>query len=89
MISKLDIEFNNAVKKISETKEKLAPDILLRLYAFYKQATKGDNFSLNSSDEDNLKNAFKFNAWVQLKGMNEIEAKQNYIKLVNTTLNNL
>ncbi len=88
MISKLDIEFNDAVKKISETKEKLAPDILLRLYAYYKQAIKGDNFSLNS-DDDNLRNAFKFNAWVQLKGMNETEAKQNYIKLVNTTLNNL
>ncbi|TCI85410.1 acyl-CoA-binding protein [Tenacibaculum sp. M341] len=85
MNSDLDIQFSNAVKKVSETEEKFAPDVLLRLYAYYKQATKGDQFDFNN-EEDNLKNAFKFNAWIQLKGMNETEAKENYIKLVNSIL---
>lgn len=85
MESNLNIEFNNAVEKVSRTNAEFAPDVLLRLYAYYKQATKGDNFDLNN-DEDDLKNAFKFNAWVQLKGMDETDAKLNYIKLVNSIL---
>lgn len=85
MESDLDIAFNKAFEIATNTKQKIAPDVLLRLYAYYKQATKGDNF-LISSDNDDLRNAFKFNAWVQLKGMSIEEAKKNYIKLVNTTL---
>ncbi|MCH2031937.1 MAG: acyl-CoA-binding protein [Tenacibaculum sp.] len=85
MISNLDKEFNEAFKKASTTKQKLAPDVLLRLYAYYKQATRGDNFSFNAN-EDDLKNAFKFNAWAQLKGMTVDEAKKSYIKLVNSIL---
>ena len=85
MISNLDKLFNEAFQKASTTKQKLAPDVLLRLYAYYKQATRGDNFSFNAN-EDDLKNAFKFNAWAQLKGMNEEEAKRSYIELVNSIL---
>ncbi|WP_075343044.1 acyl-CoA-binding protein [Tenacibaculum agarivorans] len=84
MVSKLDILFKEAFLRATKTKQKFAPDVQLRLYAYYKQATKGDNFAL--SVDDNLKNAFKFNAWVQLKGMDENEAKKNYIKLVNSIL---
>lgn len=85
MTSKLDILFNEAVNKISETQEQLPPDVLLRLYAYYKQAIKGDNFLYNSDDND-LRDAFKFNAWVQLKGMREEEAKKEYIELANSIL---
>ncbi len=87
MDSDLDKQFNEAFKKASTTKQKLAPDVLLKLYAYYKQASRGDNFSLNANiNEDGLKNAFKFNAWTQLKGMNEEEAKKNYIELVNSII---
>ncbi|MFY7671664.1 acyl-CoA-binding protein [Tenacibaculum sp. MEBiC06402] len=87
MISNLDEQFNEAFKKASTTKQKLAPDVLLRLYAYYKQATRGDNFSFNANtSEEDLKNAFKFNAWAQLKGMNEEEAKKHYIELVNSII---
>lgn len=86
VISNLDIQFNKAIERASNTKKKLAPDVLLRLYAYYKQATKGDNFSSIYIQEDGLKNAFKFNAWAQLKGMDVNEAKENYIKLVNSIL---
>lgn len=85
MTSNLDVLFEDAVSRISKTQKKIAPDLLLRLYAYYKQATKGDNFSFNN-EEYNLKSAFKFNAWMQLKGMDAKEAKENYIKLVNSIL---
>ncbi len=85
MGSDLDTLFSDAFSRANSTKKKFAPDIQLRLYAYYKQATKGDNFSFNN-DDDNLKNAFKFNAWIQLKGMDENEAKENYIELVNSIL---
>lgn len=84
MISELDKEFNTAVKKASKIEEILPPDTLLRLYAYYKQAIKGDSFSMNT--EQNIRSAFKFNAWIQLKGMNEKQAKKEYINLVNSIL---
>lgn len=82
MVNDLDLKFNEAYKKASEYKEKLPQDVMLKLYAYYKQAVKGDQFSFNANSD--LKNAFKFNAWMQLNGMDENQAKQEYINLVNT-----
>lgn len=84
MSSELDKKFDEAVKNALKIKETLPTDTLLRLYAYYKQAIKGDNFSMNT--EQNVRSAFKFNAWVQLKGMSEKQAKQEYINLVNSIL---
>jgi diazepam-binding inhibitor (GABA receptor modulating acyl-CoA-binding protein) len=44
MTSKLDIKFNKAFHQLSELEETLAPDIMLKLYAYHKQALAGDNF---------------------------------------------
>ena len=83
----IDIEFKKAFKRISETEEKIPIDVLLRLYAYYKQAKKGDSFIFrNGKNETGLRNAFKFNAWVQLKGMSPKEAKQEYINLTKEIL---
>jgi acyl-CoA-binding protein len=82
MESNLDIAFKKAFDKVSGLKEPIAPDIMLKLYAFYKQATVGNNFSFEN--EQNVRNAFKFNAWMQLKGMSIKNAKKEYIKLVDT-----
>ena len=79
----LDAEFNEAYQKASNTNQTLPPDVMLKLYAYYKQAVKGDQFSLNANYNADLRNAFKFNAWMQLKGMSEEEAKKEYINLVN------
>ncbi|CAL2104391.1 Phosphatidylserine decarboxylase [Tenacibaculum sp. 190130A14a] len=86
MADDLDILFEEAYKKASSTNEKLPPDVMLKLYAYYKQAVKGDHFSFNANTDANLRNAFKFNAWRQLKGMSEDEAKREYINLVNTII---
>ncbi|GFD76019.1 acyl-CoA-binding protein [Tenacibaculum sp. Mcav3-52] len=80
----LDLKFKEAYQKASKLEEKLPPDVMLRLYAYYKQAVKGDRFTFN--DNSDLRNAFKFNAWMQLRGMSESEAKKEYIKLVNSII---
>ena len=60
MASTLDIEFERAFQLLSELKESVAPDIMLKLYAYYKQATSGDICSMDG--ESDVRNAFKFNA---------------------------
>lgn len=48
----------------------------------YKQAVVGDSFSYNR--EIDVIDAFKLNAWRQLNGMSQEEAKKQYIKLANS-----
>ena len=64
MKSYLDKEFKDAFDKISGLEESLAPDTMLKLYAYYKQANFGNNVPFES--ELNVRNALKFNAWMQL-----------------------
>lgn len=77
----LNIAFNEAYIVASNTKEKLPPDVMLQFYAYYKQATQGNNYVEPSGDSE-LRSAFKLNAWFQLSHLSEDEAKQEYIKLV-------
>ncbi len=81
----LNIRFNEAYKLASNTSEKLPQDVMLQFYAYYKQATKGNNYQQPSGNED-LRNAFKLNAWFQLSRISEDEAKIEYINLVNKYL---
>ena len=81
----LDIEFEEAYLCSSNTTAKLPPDTMLDLYAYYKQATKGNNYEQGSGDVQ-LRNSFKLNAWIQLSHLTEDEAKQGYIDLVHKHL---
>jgi acyl-CoA-binding protein len=85
MGKELDKLFNKAYSIASNTNKKLPPDIMLQLYAYYKQATKGNNY-IQPSGDVKLRNAFKINAWLQLSNLSEDEAKQGYIKIVNKHL---
>ena len=85
MASALDIEFEKAFQLLSESKENVAPDVMLKLYAYYKQATSGDIFFTTNGESD-VRNAFKFNAWTQLNGMSQEEAKREYINLAKQIL---
>jgi len=87
MAIKLDIAFEEAYKISSATSIKLPPDVMLQLYAYYKQATKGSNYEQPSGSLE-LRNAFKLNAWFQVNKMSEDEAKKEYIYLVNKYLKN-
>lgn len=85
MAKNLDEEFEKAYKISSTTTLKLPPDVMLQLYAYYKQATKGTNYQQPSGNVE-LRNAFKLNAWFQLSQISEDEAKKEYINLVNKYL---
>jgi acyl-CoA-binding protein len=84
MSTNLDAKFTKSFNQISELEETLAPDIMLKLYAFYKQAVAGDTFSYDG--EIDVRDAFKFNAWTQLNGMSQEDAKKQYIKLAKSIL---
>ncbi len=83
MTQDLDLLFDEAYKKASNTKIKLPPDVMLRIYAYYKQATSGysHHFEFQQSD---LIRAFKFNAWKQVSHLSAEQAKILYIELINS-----
>ena len=62
MNSDLDITFREAFNEISKLKEAVAPDIMLKFYAFYKQANFGSNFPYDG--ELDVRNGFKINAFI-------------------------
>lgn len=78
----LDQEFTTAFNKISMLKKAVAPDVMLKFYAYYKQASFGNRSSYIS--ESDVRSGFKFNAWIQLNGMSVEEAKREYIELAKT-----
>lgn len=78
----LDQEYKAAFSKVSKLKKAVAPDVMLKFYAYYKQANFGNKFSFDSGLD--VRSAFKFNAWKQLNGMTAEEAKKEYIELAKT-----
>lgn len=78
---KLHIKFTKAVEFINNYTEPLPADVLLKLYAYYKIANENKN---NPGSKTPLINAFKANALIQAKNMDQKAAMRNYIKLVKT-----
>lgn len=81
----LENKFEKAYLLASKTDKKLPPDVMLQFYAYYKQATRGNDYR-KGNDNEELRNAFKLNAWFQLNHLTEDEAKKSYIRLVNKHL---
>jgi diazepam-binding inhibitor (GABA receptor modulating acyl-CoA-binding protein) len=80
----INILFDQAVLDSKNLSEKPSNDILLQLYAFFKQASEGDiNIEAPSNPFDFVAKA-KFSAWEELKGKSSVEAKQAYIDLIKT-----
>jgi diazepam-binding inhibitor (GABA receptor modulator, acyl-CoA-binding protein) len=77
-------EFEKAYELASTTNKKIAPDDMLRLYAYYKQATSGVVHQFQSSTD--IVRSFKFNAWQQVRHLSVDEAKNAYIELIKKIL---
>jgi diazepam-binding inhibitor (GABA receptor modulator, acyl-CoA-binding protein) len=77
----IDRKFEEAYEKACKTSKKFPPDLMLKLYAYYKQATEHTAAYIPSGNSD-VKNAFKLNALLQVKGISVEEAKKAYIELV-------
>ncbi len=61
-------------------------DLRLQFYAYYKQATINASSFYSPNDPDQIRNAFKLNAILQVKDLSADEAKLAYIDLVNETI---
>lgn len=80
----LDTRFSEAVDKAYQmTQAELPQDVQLRLYAYYKQATFGTAI-YNQSENFDLRDAFKTNAWMQISHLSIDEAKEKYIEIINS-----
>ena len=77
----LKARFEAAAATAKQTKKKPDNATLLKLYAYYKQATEGDAAGDRPGGFDFVGGA-KFDAWAKQKGTSKDEAMQNYIKQV-------
>ncbi|WP_224489810.1 acyl-CoA-binding protein [Robertkochia flava] len=77
----LDKEFEQAVEFMNNYHDPLPADLLLRLYAYYKKATRSE---APPGSRRAIINAFKTNALFQAGQISEKKAKQLYIELVQT-----
>ena len=83
MINETEKAFLEAYEKEKKKKIKLASDVMLRLYAYYKQATVAYSHHFEHQELDLIR-SFKFNAWQQVNHLTAEEAKISYIELVNS-----
>lgn len=77
----LKTRFEAATIAAKKTKKRPDNPTLLKLYAYYKQATDGDVKGDRPGGFDFVAGA-KYDAWAKLKGMSADDAMQNYIKQV-------
>ncbi|MCX2740069.1 acyl-CoA-binding protein [Pontibacter anaerobius] len=75
-------EFENAVAKSKTLPERPSNDVLLKLYALYKQATEGDVNTERPGGFD-FKNIAKWDAWKKQEGKSQEEAREEYVQYVN------
>lgn len=73
--------FEQAQQDVQALSQKPGNDILLKLYALYKQGTEGDVTGKRPSGFDFVGGA-KYDAWSDLKGKTQEQAQQEYVALV-------
>ncbi|MBN8737330.1 MAG: acyl-CoA-binding protein [Xanthomonadales bacterium] len=81
MCADLATDFRQAAEDVKRLPERPDNDTLLKLYALYKQATDGDACGPKPGFFDFV-NTAKYEAWSQLRGMRDDEARRKYIELV-------
>ena len=77
----LDNAFEQAVSLVSKHSEPFPADVLLKLYAYYKMATRDHELPQGSHP---LIDAFKTNALFQARDLSQQEAKLKYIETAKT-----
>jgi acyl-CoA-binding protein len=82
----IDILFEEAFNNAQLIPQDSVPhDIQLVLYGLYKQSSFSDTkFQFNQPHD--IINAFKLNAWIQVKHLSEQDAKKQYIEIINTLM---
>ena len=80
-MSVLKDRFAQAQEDATGLAERPDNDTMLKLYAFYKQATQGDASGERPGGFDFVRRA-KFDAWSAIKGTSVEDAMQQYVDLV-------
>ncbi len=80
-MSKLKNTFEAAVADSKKLPERPSNDVLLQLYALYKQATDGDVEGKRPVFTDKVGRA-KYDAWAAIKGTTNDDAMKRYVELV-------
>ena len=80
-MSNLKKQFETAVADSKKLPERPSNDVLLQLYALYKQATEGDVEGKRPGFTDMVGRA-KYDAWAAIKGTESNDAMKRYVDLV-------
>ena len=80
-MSKLEKEFEQCAVEVNDLPERPCNEDLLSLYAYYKQATKGD-VTGKRPGMLNIAGRAKYDAWAEIEGTEAEVAMQHYIDLV-------
>jgi len=75
--------FENAQLVSQET---VPQNLQLILYGLYKQATSGNINKNHDQNPQDIRNAFKLNAWMQVKHLTIEEAMEEYIAIINNLM---
>ena len=75
-------DFRDAAERVTKLPKRPPNDVLLQIYALYKQSTEG-NVSGSRPGFSDFEGRAKFDAWNKLHGKASEEAIQDYITLVN------
>ncbi|MBI3094412.1 MAG: acyl-CoA-binding protein [Rhodocyclales bacterium] len=82
-MSELKKQFEVALADSKKLSERPSNDVLLQLYALYKQATEGDVEGKRPGFTDMVGRA-KYDAWAAVKGTATDDAMQRYVDLVDS-----
>ena len=77
----LDDDFKSAAERVTKLSKRPPNDIMLQLYALYKQGNNGDVTGVRPGFAD-FEGRAKFDSWNKLQGKSMEDAKNEYIALV-------
>lgn len=81
-MSDLKAKFEAAAQDATKLPRRPDNDVLLKLYALYKQATAGDVSGARPGILD-MQGRMKYDSWAKLKGTSNEQAMNDYVALVN------
>lgn len=80
-MSDLKARFEQAAQEAQQLPRRPENDVLLRLYALYKQATAGDVSGARPGILD-MQGRMKYDSWAKVKGTSSEQAMSDYVALV-------
>lgn len=80
-MSDLKARFEQAAQEVQELPKRPENDVLLKLYALYKQGTAGDVSGARPGILD-MMGRLKYDAWAKVQGMSSEQAMGEYVALV-------